>query len=286
MGESDLSGGKIDAVRLPPWARKSAREFVRLHRAALESDFVSAHLHHWIDLVFGYKQRGPEAVSAQNVFHHLTYASEVIAACDDPWHIHPARCGALQEELDQIEDKLQRDATVEQLRSFGQSPMQLFKKPHQPRKRVAPKPDMFCMALGPMVCVQELRSLDHAVGSIFFPYADGGSHAGFGLRFGVHSAASRAPSQRVAFARPRTIVIPRVDPITKVVTSRDLKFLAWGYPDGTVRVGRVDGQKVRTFSDLLACIARVAAHQCGMTLPPRFARSTGTCTTVWCAWQQ
>ena len=40
---------------LPPWA-KDACDFVRQHRLALESEFVSANLHHWIDLVFGYKQ--------------------------------------------------------------------------------------------------------------------------------------------------------------------------------------------------------------------------------------
>lgn len=31
----------------------------------------------WIGLIFGCKQRGPEAVEAQNVFVHLTYEGEV-----------------------------------------------------------------------------------------------------------------------------------------------------------------------------------------------------------------
>lgn len=47
------------------------------HCQALESDLVSCQLHHWIDLIFGYKQRGPEAVQATNVFHHLTYDGSV-----------------------------------------------------------------------------------------------------------------------------------------------------------------------------------------------------------------
>ena len=64
-------------VELPPWANGSPEEFVRLHREALESPYVTAHLHHWIDLVFGYKQQGPEAVKADNVFYYLTYAGAV-----------------------------------------------------------------------------------------------------------------------------------------------------------------------------------------------------------------
>lgn len=35
-------------------------------RAALESDFASENIHHWIDLIFRYKQTGEEAEKADN----------------------------------------------------------------------------------------------------------------------------------------------------------------------------------------------------------------------------
>ncbi len=47
-------------------------------RKALESDYVSRNLHNWIDLIFGYKQRGPEAIKANNLFFHLTYEGMVV----------------------------------------------------------------------------------------------------------------------------------------------------------------------------------------------------------------
>jgi hypothetical protein len=67
------SGHALGDVVLPPWA-DSPEEFVRKHREALESDYVSANLHHWINLVFGCKQRGPAAAEALNVFYYLTYS--------------------------------------------------------------------------------------------------------------------------------------------------------------------------------------------------------------------
>ena len=57
-------GVAVDDVELPPWA-KDAADFIAVHRAALESDYVSSHLHEWVDLIFGYKQRGKPAVEVR-----------------------------------------------------------------------------------------------------------------------------------------------------------------------------------------------------------------------------
>lgn len=65
-------GVLLDDVVLPAWA-KTPQEFIFLHRQALESEYVSQNLHHWIDLIFGYQQTGEEAAKAMNVFYYLTY---------------------------------------------------------------------------------------------------------------------------------------------------------------------------------------------------------------------
>ena len=65
-------GVRIGDVILPPWA-ENEHDFVYKMRLALESDYVSQHLHEWIDLIFGYKQRGEKARQDDNLFHYLTY---------------------------------------------------------------------------------------------------------------------------------------------------------------------------------------------------------------------
>ena len=56
---------ELNDVVLPPWA-SSPEDFVTKCREALESEFVSQHLHEWIDLIFGFAQTGQAAVDRDN----------------------------------------------------------------------------------------------------------------------------------------------------------------------------------------------------------------------------
>lgn len=107
-------GEVVSHIRLPPWAHGDPREFIRIHRRALESKYVSENLHNWIDLVFGAKQTGQAALEAQNVFMHFTYEGTV--------------------DLDQIDDPVMRNAMLAQIEYFGQTPSRIFSSPHPPRK--------------------------------------------------------------------------------------------------------------------------------------------------------
>ncbi|EPX74038.1 beige protein [Schizosaccharomyces octosporus yFS286] len=114
----------INDVILPPWAKGDPAIFVQKNREALESDYVSSHLHEWIDLIFGYKQRGQEAVESTNVFHNLSYQGSV--------------------DLENIENEFELAAAVGIIHNFGQTPKQVFKRPHPPRG-----PDFTDTPLGP-----------------------------------------------------------------------------------------------------------------------------------------
>ncbi|XP_010270013.1 PREDICTED: protein SPIRRIG-like isoform X2 [Nelumbo nucifera] len=188
LGEKQ-SGEKVGDVVLPPWAKGSAREFIRKHRQALESDYVSENLHHWIDLIFGYKQRGKAAEDAVNVFYHYTYEGSV--------------------DIDSVTDPGMKASILAQINHFGQTPKQLFLKPHVKRRtdrKLPPHPLRHCNHLVP----NEVRKNSSSITQIVM----------FHEKILVAGANS--------LLKPRTFT----------------KYVAWGFPDRSLRFISYDQDKL------------------------------------------
>lgn len=113
LGETQ-DGDKVEDVKLPKWANGDPVKFVNLMREALESDYVSENLHEWIDLIFGYKQQGEEAILSTNVFHSYSYPGNI--------------------NLENVKDDHERAVITSIIHNFGQTPLQIFHRAHPGKK--------------------------------------------------------------------------------------------------------------------------------------------------------
>ncbi|OHT04461.1 Beige/BEACH domain containing protein [Tritrichomonas foetus] len=117
MNSNDFDLGRMEFnnndVELPPWA-KSAPDFIRKNRAALESDYVSLHLPEWIDLTFGINSRGAGAEKVNNLFSPFFFDSAITKEVLND----PARLSFVQEYS----------------ACFGQAPSLIFNEPHCSKK--------------------------------------------------------------------------------------------------------------------------------------------------------
>lgn len=98
---------------LPPWADDNPEKFIAIQREALESDYVSLHLHEWIDLIWGVNQRGEEAIAHNNLFFNITYVDDL--------------------DIQSVSDESLRANMLVQVAQYGQTPSQLFTSPHPAR---------------------------------------------------------------------------------------------------------------------------------------------------------
>ncbi|KAI1343588.1 hypothetical protein F5Y15DRAFT_237193 [Xylariaceae sp. FL0016] len=200
FGDRQGTGGRVNNVELPRWARGDPKIFIAKHREALESPFVSQHLHLWIDLVFGNKQRGEAAVDNQNVFHYLSY--------------HGAK------DLDNITDTIERHATTSIIHNFGQTPHQVFTKPHPPREAVT-------------FPAKRLDTSSYALARIPHPLLES--------RERVASLIHSSKLDRLLCSSPFRLNLP---PFFD-------KFLEWGYADNSVRFFYTENRKTAGVSENL-----------------------------------
>ena len=109
----NLDGIQVNDVILPSWSKNSPRIFSKMNKKALESQFVSLHINNWIDLIYGYKQKGLEAEKAYNVLRDV---------CS---YFNPK----------DYKDKSEIELKINELCEMGIDPIQLFTKPHPKRER-------------------------------------------------------------------------------------------------------------------------------------------------------
>ncbi|XP_041776593.1 protein FAN-like isoform X1 [Anopheles merus] len=230
-----FDGTPVGHVALPPWAQNSPARFVRLLRQALESDYVSARLHHWIDLIFGYRQQGQPALDADNVFYHLCYEGSV--------------------DLGQINDLAARHAIEVQISEFGQIPRQLFRTAHVSKLLAVPG------AVGPAGGRMVLRALgeycthkdaitavaiDRAVGHIFTTSKDG--------TMTCYSLGERRKIRSVQLSDL---------PISSVQLAPDRSIILGGW-DNTIFIYNFDFGKIsstiRAHDDAVSCISYVPSY--------------------------
>jgi WD40 repeat protein len=202
---SKQNGVQLGDVILPPWAKGDPLEFIRVHRQALECEFVSAHLHEWLDLVFGYKQQGPPAVEATNVFHHLFYEGNV--------------------DIYNIDDPLKKNATIGFINNFGQIPKQLFKKPH-PAKKISSRTSMFDPS--PLVPNLNIGS------SLFFHSLDN-------LRPSLQPIKElKAPVGQILHHEKNVLAVEQNKALMPPLYN---KYVSWGFADHSLRIGLYDTDK-------------------------------------------
>ncbi|GFQ88429.1 WD repeat and FYVE domain-containing protein 3 [Trichonephila clavata] len=197
---SKQNGVPLNDVVLPPWSKGDPREFIRVHRQALECDYVSAHLHEWIDLIFGYKQQGPAAVEAVNVFHHLFYEGNV--------------------DIYSIDDPLKKNATIGFINNFGQIPKQLFKKAH-PCKKLTNRTSV--IDPGPI-----MPGLSYSLDKLFFHNLDN-------LEPSKHSVKDlKGPVGHIVFHEKTLMAVEQHKILVPPHYSR---YVAWGFADHSIRIG-------------------------------------------------
>ena len=104
----------INNVLLPPWASYSPRLFCKILRKSLESQFVSMNINNWIDLIFGYKQKGSEGEKCCNILRNV--------------------CSNFNPKKD-CEDENEIEQRINELCELGINPKQIFNKSHHKRER-------------------------------------------------------------------------------------------------------------------------------------------------------
>ena len=223
FGVRQGDAGSIDNVALPPWAKGDPKIFVAKHLEYLECDHVFQHLHQWIDLIFGHKQRGEAALEATNVFHHLSYR------------------GARN--LDEIDDPHERLATIGIIHNFGQTPHQVFHRAHPAREDSKQRP-------------KKLDTLADTLTRLPFPLLGEQDDRCIPLQFCMLTRPIENPDRisKILYSYKNDRLIC-AGPLRLNIPPNYDKHMEWGFVDGSVRFYVTETKRVCGCSTALFILA-------------------------------
>ena len=115
FGKLQKNQKEVKDFELPNWANEDPRKFTLILRKILESEKVNRKLNLWIDLIFGFKQSGIDAIKNYNIFRKACYELN----------------------FNEIEEKKinnELEGYLYEKQELGYLPKQLFKKAHKKKE--------------------------------------------------------------------------------------------------------------------------------------------------------
>ena len=106
----------INDFELPKWCINDPRKFTLIFKKLLESDKINRKLNLWIDLVFGYKQIGQNAIKSMNIYRNACYPFSSKA------------------EFEKLEKNNELESLLYEKEELGCIGKQLFTKSHKTRE--------------------------------------------------------------------------------------------------------------------------------------------------------
>ena len=105
----------INEYKFPNWSKNDPRKFSLILRKLLESEKISQTINLWIDLIFGYKQKGQNALKALNTYRQACYPFS-------------------KNELEMLESNKELESHLYEKEEMGVLSKQLFTKSHKVRE--------------------------------------------------------------------------------------------------------------------------------------------------------
>lgn len=125
----------VEKVIMPNWAMNNPRIYIKMNKKAIESPIVSEKISDWIDLIFGYKQNGDQALKYFNILRPVCsqFDPNKILNSNELSKKELDMTTIIDENIGSVYEKIEN--RLNEISNMGQNPIQLFFKPHSKKEK-------------------------------------------------------------------------------------------------------------------------------------------------------